>query len=78
FDDIFTSFAAGRRKLDAEFYQYTLSEASRDPSRTIFIDDKPENVLSACSQGIYGPVYRDFPEAKRTLINLLRDSIFGG
>ncbi|PBK95957.1 hypothetical protein ARMGADRAFT_1163628 [Armillaria gallica] len=78
FDGIFTSFEAGRRKSDPEFYRYTPSEASLDPSRTIFIDDKPENVLSACSQGLHGLVYRDFTEVKRALLNLLGDSVLRG
>ncbi|KAK0185482.1 hypothetical protein F5146DRAFT_937224, partial [Armillaria mellea] len=55
--------------------RYTLSEANLDPSRTIFIDDKPENVLSVCSQGLHGLVYRDFTEIKRELLNLLGDSM---
>ncbi|SJL17034.1 uncharacterized protein ARMOST_20575 [Armillaria ostoyae] len=78
FDGIFTSFAAGRGKPDPGFYRYTLSQASLDPSRTIFIDDKPENVLSACSQGLHGLVYRDLTELKRALLNLLGDSILRG
>lgn len=70
FDGIFTSFAAGRRKPELGFYRYTLSQASLDPTRTIFIDDKLENVLSARSQGLRGLVYRNFTELKQSLLNL--------
>ncbi|KAG7442323.1 HAD-like protein [Guyanagaster necrorhizus] len=78
FDGIFTSFAAGRRKPDLGFYRYTLSQANLDPSRTIFIDDKLENVLSARSQGLYGLVYRDFTELKQSLLNLLGNPVLRG
>ncbi|KAK0244744.1 HAD-like domain-containing protein [Armillaria nabsnona] len=78
FDGIFTTFEAGRRKPDPEFYRYTLSEAGLNPSRIRFIDDKPENVISACSQGLHCLVYRDFTEVKRALLNLLGDSVLRG
>ncbi|SJL17011.1 uncharacterized protein ARMOST_20551 [Armillaria ostoyae] len=78
FDDIFTSFAAGRRKPELGFYRYTLSQASLDPSRTIFIDDKLENVLSARSQGLYGLMYHNFTELKQSLLNLLGNPVLRG
>lgn len=70
FDGIFTSFAAGKRKPELGFYHYTLTQASLDPSRTVFIDDKLENVLSARSQGLHGLVYHNFTELKQSLLNL--------
>ncbi|KAK0185494.1 Haloacid dehalogenase-like hydrolase-domain-containing protein [Armillaria mellea] len=78
FDGIFTSFAAGRRKPELGFYRYTLSQASLDPTRTIFIDDKLENVLSARSQGLRGLVYRNFTELKQSLLNLLGNPVLRG
>ncbi len=78
FDDIFTSFAAGARKPDLGFYRYALSQANLDPSRTIFIDDKSENVLSARSQGLHGLVYRESKELKQSLLSLFGDPIQRG
>ncbi|KAK0244731.1 HAD-like domain-containing protein [Armillaria nabsnona] len=78
FDGIFTSFAAGRRKPELGFYRHTLSQASLDPSRTIFIDDKLENVLSARSQGLYGLVYHNPTELKQSLLNLLGNPVLRG
>ncbi|KAK0244716.1 HAD-like domain-containing protein [Armillaria nabsnona] len=78
FDGIFTSFAAGARKPDLGFYRYALSQANLDPSRTIFIDDKLENVLSARSQGLYGLVYRESKELKQSLLSLFGDPIQRG
>ncbi|KAK0438657.1 hypothetical protein EV421DRAFT_1738409 [Armillaria borealis] len=77
FDDISTSFAAGRKKRDLGFYRYMLSQASLDPSQTTFIGDKPENVFSAHSQRLHGLVYHKFTNLKRALLNLLGDSESG-
>ncbi len=78
FDDIFTSFAAGRRKPELGFYRHTLSQASLDPSRTIYIDDKLENVLSARSQGLHGLMYHNPTELKQSLLNLLGNPVLRG
>ncbi len=75
FDDIFTSFAAEARKPDLKFYRYALLQANLEPSRTIFIDDKSENVLSARSQGLHGLVYRESKELKQSLLSLFGDPI---
>ncbi|KAG7442307.1 HAD-like protein [Guyanagaster necrorhizus] len=78
FDGIFTSFAAGTRKPELKFYRYALSQASLDPSRTIFIDDRLENVLSARSQGLHGLMYRESKELKQSLLSLFGDPILRG
>ncbi len=78
FDDIFTSFAAEARKPDLKFYRYALLQANLEPSRTIFIDDKSENVLSARSQGLHGLVYRESKELKQSLLSLFGDPIQRG
>ncbi|PBK95944.1 HAD-like protein [Armillaria gallica] len=78
FDGIFTSFAAGARKPDLKFYKYALLQVNLEPSRTIFIDDKLENVLSARSQGLHGLVYRESKELKQSLLSLFGDPIQRG
>ncbi|KAK0460196.1 HAD-like domain-containing protein [Desarmillaria tabescens] len=78
FDGIFTSFAARTRKPELKFYRYALSQANLEPSRTIFIDDKLENVLSARSQGVHGIVYREPKELKQSLLSLFGDPVQRG
>lgn len=78
FDRIFTSGAAGERKPNLGFYRYVLSETGCDPYRTIFVDDKQENVLSARSLGLHGIVCDDHTKVKRSLRNLLGDPVIRG
>ncbi|PBK62197.1 hypothetical protein ARMSODRAFT_980970 [Armillaria solidipes] len=78
FNGIFTSFVVGAHKPDLGFYRYVLSQANLEPSRTIFIDDKSENVLSARFQGLYGLVYHKSKELKQSLLSLFGDPIQRG
>jgi len=78
FDDIFTSAGVGERKPHLGFYRAVLSSTRVDPSRTIFVDDKVENVLSARSLGMYGIVFDDQRKVIRELHNLLGDPVERG
>ncbi|KAG1752977.1 HAD-like domain-containing protein [Suillus lakei] len=78
FDDIFTSAAVGERKPNLGFYKAVLSSTGADPSRTIFVDDKMENVLSARSLGMRGIVFDDHRKVVRALYNLLGDPVERG
>ncbi|KAG1749471.1 HAD-like domain-containing protein [Suillus lakei] len=78
FDDIFTSAGVGERKPNLSFYKAVLSSTGADPSRTIFVDDKMENVLSARSLGMRGIVFEDHHQVVRTLYNLLGDPVERG
>ncbi|KAF8910343.1 Haloacid dehalogenase-like hydrolase-domain-containing protein [Mucidula mucida] len=78
FDRIFTSGAAGERKPNLGFYRHVLEETNANPYSTIFVDDKPENVLSARSLGLHGIVFHDKAKVKRALRNLLGDPIVRG
>ncbi|KAF9028280.1 HAD-like protein [Hymenopellis radicata] len=78
FDRIFTSGAAGERKPNLGFYRHVLEETNADPYATIFVDDKPENVLSARSLGLHGIVFDDKAKVKRALRNLLGDPVVRG
>jgi FMN phosphatase YigB (HAD superfamily) len=78
FDDIFTSAGVGERKPNLGFYKAVLSSTGADPSRTIFVDDKMENVLSARSLGMCGIVFNDQSTVIRTLHNLLGDPVERG
>ncbi|KAG1751588.1 Haloacid dehalogenase-like hydrolase-domain-containing protein [Suillus paluster] len=78
FDDIFTSAAVGERKPNLGFYKAVLSSTGADPSRTIFVDDKIENVLSARSLGMHGIIFDDHRKVIRALYNLLGDPVERG
>ncbi|KAG5648479.1 hypothetical protein DXG03_003090 [Asterophora parasitica] len=78
FDEVFTSGAAGERKPNLGFYRQVLSSTGIDPHRTIFVDDKLENVLSARSLGLYGIIF-DHPDVVgRALRNLIGDPVARG
>ena len=72
------SAAAHRRKPNIGFYKHVIKETGIDPSRTIFIDDRPENVLAARSFGMHGIVFDDQAEVIRKLKNLCGDPVSRG
>ncbi|KAG1872508.1 HAD-like domain-containing protein [Suillus subalutaceus] len=78
FDGIFTSAGVGERKPNLGFYNAVISSTGADPSRTIFVDDKMENVLSARSLGMHGIVFDDHRKVVRALYNLLGDPVERG
>ncbi|KAG1723184.1 HAD-like domain-containing protein [Suillus paluster] len=78
FDDIFTSAGVGERKPTLGFYKAVLSSTGADPSRTIFVDDKTENVLSARSLGMRGIIFDDNRKVIRALYNLLGEPVERG
>lgn len=56
FDDIFEksyfSFQIGLRKPNLDIYEYVLKEQNLKPSKTLFIDDSPQNLKPAKQLGI--------------------------
>ncbi|KAJ7251471.1 Haloacid dehalogenase-like hydrolase-domain-containing protein [Mycena haematopus] len=80
FDRIFTSGEAGERKPHLGFYKHLISETKINPRRTIFVDDKLENVLSARSLGLHGIVFPKggSDKVKRALRNLIGDPVLRG
>ncbi|KAH8110768.1 HAD-like protein [Phellopilus nigrolimitatus] len=75
FERVFTSAAAHERKPNLGFYKYVLEETGVDPLRTVFIDDKLDNILPARSLGIKGIVYDSFDTVSRQLRNYCGDPI---
>lgn len=53
FDKAFTSSQAGLRKPDSNFFKMVIERIHGAPERTIFIDDRPENVDVAKSMGFH-------------------------
>ncbi|KAJ7190188.1 HAD-like protein [Mycena pura] len=75
FDGVFTSAAAHERKPNLGFFRQVLSATGIVPERTAFVDDKPENVLTARSLGLKGIVFSKFEEVERQLKAMFRDPI---
>ncbi|KAI0047754.1 HAD-like protein [Auriscalpium vulgare] len=78
FQRVFTSAAAGMRKPNLGFYKYVLEEIKADPATVVFVDDKPENVLSARSLGIHGVVFDDPTKVRQALRYLVCDPVTRG
>ncbi|KAI5121961.1 hypothetical protein M0805_002032 [Coniferiporia weirii] len=75
FDRVFTSSEARERKPNLGFYKYVLEQTGVDPLRTVFVDDKLENILPARSLGIKGIVFDSFETLSRQLRNYVGDSV---
>ena len=75
FDRIFISGHAGMRKPDLVFYRYVLQKIKLSPEETVFIDDKPENILAARSLGIPSVVFDDVTTVVHTLRTILYDPV---
>lgn len=56
-DKAFTSYELGLLKPDPQIFQTVLHKLDARPQEVIFVDDKPQNVMSAQSLGICGIVY---------------------
>ena len=78
FDDVFTSGQTGMRKPDICFYKHVLRATLARPEEVIFVDDRPENVLSARSLGMQGILFEDDASLCRRIKNLLEDPVQRG
>lgn len=78
FDRVFTSAAAHERKPNLAFFQHVLNETGVDPSRTVFVDDKVENVVSARSFGLHGVVFTSLDEVVQQLRAAFTDASASG
>lgn len=71
FERYFLSNEMGLLKPDPAYFQYILDELKIPPTDCIFIDDRPENVLSARSLGINGLVFESMDKLKSDLSKIL-------
>ena len=51
FDKFYLSYAIGRRKPDADIFQFVVNENGSKPEETLFIDDTMEHTLTAEKMG---------------------------
>jgi glucose-1-phosphatase len=52
FHDLFYSFDIGKRKPDADAFEYVLEKTGFDPTKTVLFDDLKENLDTAKSLGL--------------------------
>jgi FMN phosphatase YigB (HAD superfamily) len=52
FEKVYYSFEMKMRKPDAEIYEFVLKEQNLDPTETLFIDDRKDNIEAAAALGI--------------------------
>lgn len=78
FDRIFTSGDTGLLKPELSFYRYVLEATSTPPESAVFIDDKLENIFSACSLGMHGIIFDSNANVIRKLLNKFGDPVQRG
>ncbi|KAJ6131845.1 hypothetical protein N7471_007060 [Penicillium samsonianum] len=69
FNQVFASGFEGTRKPNPDFFKLVIERGELSPERTIFVDDKIENVDAARSVGLYGVRF----EGTDALCDRLRD-----
>jgi 2-haloacid dehalogenase len=67
FEGVIVSGEVGVTKPDPRIYRTLLERYGLDPARTVFIDDRRENVAAAERVGIQGLLYVDPPTLRRDL-----------
>jgi FMN phosphatase YigB (HAD superfamily) len=75
FDKVYTSADAGCRKPNLGFYRHVLGDIAADPRSVVFVDDKPDNVLSARSFGMRGIVFDDQKRVIQAILNAVEDPV---
>lgn len=75
FDKVYTSADAGERKPNLGFYRHVVDDITVDPRSVVFVDDKPENVLSARSFGMRGIVFDDQKRVIQAIRNAVEDPV---
>jgi putative hydrolase of the HAD superfamily len=70
FDEVIISGEVGYSKPSAEFFEYLLKKLDLLPSQVVFIDDTPQNVVSAEALGIKSIGFTDALALKDDLIGL--------
>lgn len=76
FHRVFASGVEGMRKPDLCFFEHVIKEIGVHPSEIIMIDDTPENICAARSQGMHAVlVHKSLPTVSKTLLNLLQSPI---
>ena len=71
FDNIVLSYRYGMVKPEPELYKLAAERLGVGASECIFIDDSPGHIEGAEAVGMKGIYYKDFPQTKKALEQLL-------
>ncbi|KAI1792346.1 HAD-like domain-containing protein [Ganoderma leucocontextum] len=75
FDHIYTSADVSERKPNLGFFKFVLDSAGLNPARTVLVDNRTENVVSAASIGMNAITFTTAEELSRALTALTRDAV---
>ncbi|KAM4058727.1 haloacid dehalogenase-like hydrolase [Hirsutella rhossiliensis] len=78
FDNVIGSGSIGHRKPEFDSFRRVLECAEISPSAAIFVDDTPENVVTAFLFGIQGFLFDDTATAIKRIHNLVGDPVSRG
>lgn len=70
FDTIVVSGEEGVMKPEPAIFQILIDRHQVEPARSVFIDDRPENVAAAQDLGFTGIIFRDAQQLRATLREL--------
>ncbi|KAK0659490.1 Haloacid dehalogenase-like hydrolase-domain-containing protein [Cercophora samala] len=76
FDRVFTSFKAGMRKPDVSFYRHVIQETGCNPSSTLYLDDKAENICAGRMLGLRGEIVH--PDHRTGAFNIVKNLLLEG
>ncbi|KXH65328.1 hypothetical protein CNYM01_00905 [Colletotrichum nymphaeae SA-01] len=78
FDDVYTSASLGIRKPEQGFFDRALKDAGLNAKSTVFVDDRPENVICAQCRGMQGVLFDNTDRVIQKLNSLFGDPIERG
>ncbi|KAI3535680.1 hypothetical protein CSPX01_11204 [Colletotrichum filicis] len=78
FDDVYTSASLGVRKPEQGFFDRALEDAGLNAKSTVFVDDRPENVICAQCRGMQGVLFDNTDRVIQKLNSLFGDPIERG
>ena len=67
-DQYYLSFEHGKMKSSVEAFSHVLESSGRSADEFILIDDKAENVASACKAGIRSILFQNWPDTLESLV----------
>ena len=70
FEEIVVSGEVGVVKPDPRIYELLVERTGLDPRRTVFVDDRPENVRAAKKHGFIGVLFQEPGQLRRDLTGL--------
>ena len=73
FDYVFYSHEIGHRKPEYGAWQYIIAQEGIDPKKTLFIDDKEENIVAAKALGFLGLQWNPLSDI-RSVVDILLPS----